>query len=272
MHQRLLKLTYLVSFGFLLIGCNGSGGGTTPTNGAPERVMGPLSTVSSSVPAALDQVFTDGTATSSSNLKSMEGDDDDDHRDFGNCSLTQNPEGGISITCQCRADGVSQGTVTHTFDKDVTRETCTKADGSFGSIITLDGTGTTTFEACSVKRCGTNLVIDGVVDNTVHHMVNTCEQTVLTMVDITTAEACSGLTVTEGDITSTIGFTVALTRDNGIRTFTGTVCIDSVSTEFVSLGELREIIDPAGMCRADIEDDDDQGEDNDDQGENQDED
>src|SRR4030095_622178 len=247
-HPRLLKLTYLISFGFLLIGCGS--GGTTSTNGTPEKVMGPVSGVSSS---------TLGMEGSTS--------DDDDADHFVNCLMTENPDGGFSITCECMAGGVTQGTVTHVFDNSVTRETCTKADGMSGRIITVDGTGTTTFENCLFEKWDRTLTIDGVVNETVHHAVNTCEHTVSTTVDFTTAEACTGLTVMEGEATSAVGLSATLHPNKGPQTVTGAVCIDSVSTEVASLGELKEIVDPAGMCQADLEDDDDQGEDNDDQGE-----
>ena len=123
---------------------------------------------------------------------------------FDNCQKTQNPDGSFSVTCDCHAGDTTQGTVTHTFNKAMTHGTCTRGDGSTGPTLSMDGTVTTTFDNCIVEQCGDTLTLSGTVTGAIAMSVDTCAHQTSFTVDFSTVGQCGGQCDATNGLTTTL--------------------------------------------------------------------
>jgi hypothetical protein len=150
-HQNLLKFAFLFSFPLLLINCGG-GGGSAPNNGgmgaSSDKAIGSLSTLSSSMVVA-DKAFRrrppffccDQYGGHDSQEMILKERMNKEMTPISKLHLRR--ESGRQLFDHLRLHGErrSPGPLPITSAK-ASRETCTRADGTGGIILSFDGTGT----------------------------------------------------------------------------------------------------------------------------------
>lgn len=151
-----------------------------------------------------------------------------------------------TTTCDC-SDG---GTVTYTYS-DLPDDQC-----SDPSITTDKSIFTVTYTDCIMSVCDEPITLNGSI--TTNKETNwTCSTdphagssiASFTIASQTTS-SCTGLTATDNSgSTFNFGFNVTQSYvDGSDDTFSGTICIEDTSTDFTSLEELQQSLDPNATC------------------------
>lgn len=175
--------------------------------------------------------------------------------DLDNCteSIDSGSGSGFSVVCLCTVDGQASGTITATFDSGKVEQSCQRSDGSSGPAIGLSGSVTITFDACALEGCGERLTLTGSATGTVEYVYSGCTLAETISASFSTANTCSGVTVTHADSsTDEVGFSATWSSGSSGDAQGGSACVDGESTDLSGLDAICEAQSGASCSEATV--------------------
>lgn len=137
-----------------------------------------------------------------------------------------------TVTCECPGGG----SIVKVFNEGV--ETATEGQTSFSHSVTES------YADCVVASCGEDITLNGTLQTVVVGDFNSMTESGQLTVTHQTEAACSGILAGE----TPFGFNVTVSIEDQARTIAGSLCIGEELLTFVSIDELRELVDPDNQC------------------------